>query len=96
VGATRACGNHPAITFSILELDLPTATGQKLADPVRRPVRRFGERCLGALAEGLQALGPDAFLHGLQVAQDVGRVARDAQRGADHQEQQISRNHQAL
>ena len=40
------------------------------------------------MVEGQQAVLADALLVGAQVRDDLGRVARDAQRSADHQERQ--------
>ncbi|MDT4829379.1 hypothetical protein FQZ97_627970 [compost metagenome] len=95
VGTAGARRDHPArcglavgAGVALLQLDLPAAAHEQLADAVGRHVGRFRQAVLGALAEGLQALGADVFLEGAQVDQDARRVARDAQRRADHQEQQ--------
>jgi hypothetical protein len=61
-----------------------------------RPPSGFGQGGFGAVAEGLEALLADVFLELVQVDQDFGRIARDAQRGRDHQEGQDQQNHQAL
>ena len=44
---------------------------QRLADALGRGLGRFGQRRLGPVVEGLQALLADVFLVGLQVGQDL-------------------------
>ena len=92
VRAPRLGGHHPALALrrlALLQAHLPAAAHQHAADAARR---HFGGLAvdvrLGLVVEGLQVLHPDVFLVVAQVGQVLGRVARDAQRGADDQERQ--------
>ena len=52
---------------------------ERMADPARRGFGRFGHPGLGPVVERPQALCADVLFVGLQVMDDLGRVARDAQ-----------------
>jgi hypothetical protein len=83
--------HHPAAAFgrlALLQFDLPAALHQRLADAARGHFGRFGKRGFGAVAESLEALLADVFLELVQIHQDFGCVARNAQRGGNHQESQ--------
>ena len=71
-----------------LQLDAPTRSHQSLADATCLGLRISGQSGFSLVSECLQALLTDVFLEGAQIIQDFGRVAHDAQTGADHQKGQ--------
>ena len=93
VGRTGLGRHHPARArarsgVALLELDLPAPARQHLADAPRFGRGILRQRGLGLVVKGTQVLFADVFLVGAQVRQNLGRVAHDAQRGADDQERQ--------
>ena len=87
VGGTGLGGDHDT-GLALLQLDLPAGSGQRLAHGLRAGLGRGRQVGLGAVGKGLQALLAHRLLVGLEVLQDLGRVARDAQAGTGHQESQ--------
>ena len=80
---TRALGRIP-----LLQFHLPAATGQRAANASRCGLGRFRQRTFGLVVKGPKALLADILFVDLQIHQNFGRVARDAQRRADHQKGQ--------
>ena len=91
VGRTRLGRQHPALAgwrVALLQLDLPPPCGQQCAQASGGHFRQLTQVPFGLVVKGLEALLTDVFLVILQVHQDLGRVAGNAQTGADHQESQ--------
>ena len=68
VGRARLGRDHPAVAAGVALLQLAPSSrrcASALADAPGRRLGRFGQRRLGAVVEGLQALLADVFLVGL-------------------------------
>ena len=91
VGRSCLGRQHPALArrgVTRLQLDLPAARGQQGPQALGGGLGCLVQMALGFVVKGLEALLADVFLVVLQVHQDLGRVAGDAQAGADHQKGQ--------
>jgi hypothetical protein len=92
VGRTRLGRHHPACAggrLTLLQAHLPAHGGQHLPDAARGGLGCLARQVgLRLVVEGLQALFSDVFLVVADVRQVFGRVPRDAQRRAHHQERQ--------
>ena len=91
VGRTRLGRQHPALArwgVALLQLDLPASRGQQGPQSLGRRLGLLVQMAFGLVMKSLEALLADVFLVVLQVHQDLGRVAGNAQAGAEHQESQ--------
>ena len=89
----RAClgCQHPAGAlrrFARLQLHLPAPGCQQLPQTVGGSLRAFAQVTLGFVVKRFQALFADVFFVGLEVCQDLWRVAGNAQAGAQDQKGQ--------
>ena len=93
VGRPRLGRHHPAGAWAggsvaLLQPHLPSATRQQRADAACLGLGRVAERSLGLVVKRFQALLADVLFVDLEVGEDLGRVAGNAQRGADDQKRQ--------
>ncbi len=82
-----ARGDHHAVGPR-LDLGLPAAARQQRRHALERGVAAFGHRAAGLVPEGQQRLLADVFLVRLQLGDDLGRGAHDAQTRRDDEEAQ--------